>query len=41
MNYAGQMAGEVLKCIDNPDKLIKVNTFNGQIIKPEDIAKHI
>ncbi|SCM74403.1 2-oxoacid:acceptor oxidoreductase subunit alpha [Desulfovibrio sp. 86] len=41
MNYAGQMAGEVLKCIDDPGKLIKVNTFNGQIIKPEDIAKHI
>jgi len=37
MNYSGQLAGEVLKLIGNSVALKKVNSFNGQIITPQDI----
>ena len=39
MNYAGQLAGEVQKFIDKSTSLIRVNSFNGQVITPQDILK--
>jgi 2-oxoglutarate/2-oxoacid ferredoxin oxidoreductase subunit alpha len=39
MNYSGQLAGEVLKLIGSSAALKKVNSFNGQIITPQDILK--
>lgn len=38
MNHDGQIAGEVCKCVDDPSRIRKVNTYNGQIITPGDIA---
>ncbi len=37
MNYAGQLAGEVGKYVD-PAKIVRVNSYNGQIMTPADVA---
>ncbi|MBG0776152.1 MAG: 2-oxoacid:acceptor oxidoreductase subunit alpha [Desulfovibrionaceae bacterium] len=39
MNYDGQIAGEVRKCLDDPSRIRTVNTFNGTIITPGLIAE--
>jgi 2-oxoglutarate ferredoxin oxidoreductase subunit alpha len=41
MNYSGQVAGEVRKVLGSGTDLRKVNSFNGQIITPQDILKVI
>ena len=41
MNYSGQVAGEVQKVLGHGADLRKVNSFNGQIITPQDILKVI
>jgi 2-oxoglutarate ferredoxin oxidoreductase subunit alpha len=41
MNYSGQMAGEVRKALGSGADLRQVNSFNGQIITPQDILKVI
>ena len=41
MNYSGQVAGEVRKVLGSGADLRKVNSFNGQIITPQDILKVI
>jgi len=39
MNYSGQLAGEVRKLVGDSVPIVSVNTFNGQIITPQDILK--
>jgi 2-oxoglutarate ferredoxin oxidoreductase subunit alpha len=39
MNYSGQLAGEVRKLVGKSIPILSVNTFNGQIITPQDILK--
>jgi 2-oxoglutarate ferredoxin oxidoreductase subunit alpha len=39
MNYSGQLAGEVRKLVGDSVKLVRVNSFNGQIITPADILQ--
>ena len=41
MNYSGQVAGEVRKVLGSGADLRKVNSFNGNIIAPQDILKVI
>jgi 2-oxoglutarate ferredoxin oxidoreductase subunit alpha len=41
MNYAGQLAGEVLKAVGNSVKLKRVNTFNGEIMFPQAVLEAI
>jgi len=41
MNYAGQLAGEVLKAIGNSVELKKVNTFNGEVMYPQAVLQEI
>jgi 2-oxoglutarate ferredoxin oxidoreductase subunit alpha len=41
MNYSGQVAGEVRKVLGSGADLRRVNSFNGQIITPQDILKVI
>ncbi len=41
MNYAGQMAGEVRKVLGSGADLRQVNSYNGQIITPQQILKAI
>jgi len=41
MNYSGQVAGEVRKALGCGADLRRVNSFNGQIITPQDILKVI
>ena len=41
MNYSGQVAGEVQKVLGFGADLRRVNSFNGQIITPQDILKVI
>ena len=41
MNYSGQVAGEVRKVLGSGADLRQVNSFNGQIITPQDILKVI
>ncbi|MFH2074629.1 MAG: 2-oxoacid:acceptor oxidoreductase subunit alpha [Pseudomonadota bacterium] len=41
MNYSGQVAGEVRKVLGSGADLRKVNSFNGQIITPQDILRVI
>lgn len=38
MNYAGQLAGEVKKCVPDPSLVVGVNTYNGGIMTPSQIA---
>ncbi len=39
MNYSGQVAGEVRKVLGSGADLRRVNSFNGEIITPQDIMK--
>jgi 2-oxoglutarate ferredoxin oxidoreductase subunit alpha len=41
MNYAGQLAGEVLKAVGSSVKLKRVNTFNGEIMFPQAVLEAI
>ena len=41
MNYSGQVAGEVQKVLGSGADIRKVNSYNGQIITPQDILKVI
>jgi 2-oxoglutarate ferredoxin oxidoreductase subunit alpha len=41
MNYSGQVAGEVRKVLGSGADLRRVNSFNGEIITPQDILKVI
>ena len=41
MNYSGQMAGEVQKVLGSGADIRKVNSYNGEIITPQDILKAI
>jgi len=41
MNYSGQVAGEVRKVLGSGADLRRVNSFNGDIITPQDILKVI
>jgi 2-oxoglutarate ferredoxin oxidoreductase subunit alpha len=41
MNYAGQLAGEVLKAVGHSVELKKVNTFNGEVMYPQAILQAI
>ena len=41
MNYSGQMAGEVLKLVCDKTVVKRVNSYNGQIMTPADIAQAI
>jgi 2-oxoglutarate ferredoxin oxidoreductase subunit alpha len=38
MNYAGQLAGEILKLVGSPEMIRRVNRCNGTIIPPAEIA---
>ena len=38
MNYSGQLAGEVMKCVSDPRMVSGVNTYNGSIMTPAQIA---
>ncbi len=37
MNYSGQIAGEVERVLDSRSRLKRVNKFNGEIIRPQDV----
>ena len=37
MNYSGQIAGEVERVLDSRDRLKRVNKYNGEIIRPQDV----
>lgn len=37
MNYSGQVAGEVERVLDSRDRLKRVNNYNGEIIRPQDV----
>jgi 2-oxoglutarate/2-oxoacid ferredoxin oxidoreductase subunit alpha len=41
MNYSGQMAGEVQKVLGSGADIRRVNSYNGEIITPQDILKAI
>jgi len=41
MNYAGQLAGEVLKVVGSSVTLKRVNTFNGDIMFPQAVLEAI
>ncbi|MBW6484812.1 MAG: 2-oxoacid:acceptor oxidoreductase subunit alpha [Syntrophobacterales bacterium] len=41
MNYSGQMAGEVQRFLGRGSDLRKVNSYNGEVITPQDIMKAI
>jgi len=41
MNYAGQLAGEVRKLVCDKNSVRQVNSFNGQIMTPAQIAQAI
>jgi 2-oxoglutarate ferredoxin oxidoreductase subunit alpha len=41
MNYAGQLAGEVMKVIGNSAKLSRVNTFNGEVMFPQAVLQAV
>jgi len=41
MNYSGQLAGEVRKLVNDKDMVRQVNSYNGQIIFPAQIAQAI
>jgi 2-oxoglutarate ferredoxin oxidoreductase subunit alpha len=41
MNYSGQVAGEVQRVLGSGADIRKVNSYNGQIITPQDILKAI
>ena len=41
MNYSGQVAGEVQKVLGSGADIRRVNSYNGQIIVPQDILKVI
>jgi 2-oxoglutarate ferredoxin oxidoreductase subunit alpha len=41
MNYSGQVAGEVQKVLGSGADIRKVNSYNGQIITPQEILKVI
>jgi 2-oxoglutarate ferredoxin oxidoreductase subunit alpha len=41
MNYAGQLAGEVLKAVGNSVELEKVNSFNGEVMYPQAVLQAI
>ncbi|MDD5168587.1 MAG: 2-oxoacid:acceptor oxidoreductase subunit alpha [Syntrophales bacterium] len=41
MNYSGQVAGEVQKALGSGADIRKVNSYNGEIITPQDILKVI
>lgn len=41
MNYSGQVAGEVQRVLGPGTDIRRVNSFNGQIITPQDILKAI
>lgn len=41
MNYAGQVAGEVQKCLGPDADIRRVNKYNGEIISPQDILSVI
>lgn len=41
MNYSGQVAGEVRKVLGSSADVRRVNSFNGQVITPQDILKVI
>lgn len=41
MNYSGQVAGEVRRVIGADTPLVRVNSYNGQVITPQDILKAI
>ena len=38
MNYSGQLAGEVMKCVSDPRMVSGVNTYNGSIMTPAQIG---
>jgi 2-oxoglutarate ferredoxin oxidoreductase subunit alpha len=39
MNYSGQVAGEVQKALGSGADIRRVNSYNGQVITPQDILK--
>jgi 2-oxoglutarate/2-oxoacid ferredoxin oxidoreductase subunit alpha len=41
MNYSGQVAGEVQKVLGSGADIRRVNSYNGQIITPQEILKVI
>jgi len=41
MNYSGQMAGEVQRRLGSGADIRKVNSYNGEVITPQDIMKAI
>ena len=41
MNYSGQIAGEVQKVLGSGADIRRVNSYNGEIITPQDILKAI
>lgn len=41
MNYSGQVAGEVQRVLGSGSDIRRVNSYNGQIITPQDILKMI
>ncbi len=41
MNYSGQVAGEIRKVLGSAADVRRVNSFNGQVITPQDILKVI
>ena len=41
MNYGGQMAGEVQKVLGSGADIRRINSYNGEIISPQDILKAI
>ena len=41
MNYGGQIAGEVQKVLGSGADIRRINSYNGEIITPQDILKAI
>jgi 2-oxoglutarate ferredoxin oxidoreductase subunit alpha len=41
MNYSGQMAGEVQKVLGSGADIRRINSYNGEVITPQDILKAI
>ena len=41
MNYSGQIAGEVRRVLGCGSEIRRVNSYNGEIITPQDILKEM
>jgi len=41
MNYSGQVAGEIQRVLGSGADIRRVNSYNGEVITPQEIVKAI